>query len=314
MTEFETISLHQGDCIGLAAPAHAVNPEDIEQGRALLERYGYRVKVAANALDQDDDEILNEFAGPDARRVASFNEMLANDEIDGICCLTGGYGVSRILSQIDYDALRNAPKLITGFSDITALHLAVYRETGLASLHSPNIDSLPLIPMTETAWITALQGSPAPIPSSMADLFSEADPLQCWRPGRAEGVLVGGNLTLVAALEGTPHALPRDEDVILFLEDVGEFAYRIDLMLQQLKMAGAFDRIRGVLLGQFSKRRAQKTEPEGLLREVLRAFFETLEIPVMANVPIGHVKKNLTVAHGARVMLDAGAKEMTYLN
>jgi len=304
--------LNKGDLISLAAPAHAVKPEDIKMGRELFESQGFRVRVTKNALKKDQDKILNRFAGPDEERIQQFNSELANPEVKAICCLTGGYGVSRILDRIDFDLLKQHPKIICGFSDITALHLGIFRECEMVSLHSPNGDSMPLISITKKAWLQALGGELIEIPSRQAEPFLQDDPIETWHSGKAHGFLVGGNLSLVSALVGTPHALPENKDLILFLEDIGEFAYRVDLMLQQLWLSGSFEFVKGLILGQFTKRDKQETEPITLMDQVLKRFCENLNIPVLANFPIGHVKKNLTVAHGAHVVMDADNQSLKY--
>ncbi|MBZ0257216.1 LD-carboxypeptidase, partial [bacterium] len=252
---------------------------------------------------------------PDSARIASTNEMLADPEIKAICCLSGGYGVTRILRDLDFAALKQHPKVICGFSDITGLHMATYKETGLISFHSPNVDSYPLDPASEAVWLEMLRGETVVFDHQAAERFQGKPPQpQTWRPGKAEGVLIGGNLTLVAALAGTPWAVPQDRDVILFLEDVGEFAYRIDILLLQLMQSGAFKRVKGLVLGQFSKRKAQQKEAPELTEQVLKGFCNQLEIPILAYVPIGHIKKKFTVAHGARVTLDADAATLRYVD
>lgn len=307
--------LQPGDGIGFAAPAHAVPQERVQRARKFFEDSGFQVRIVPNASADDPDAVLGKMAGPDAARIASTNAMFADPEIKAICCLSGGYGVTRILRDLDFAALKKHPKVICGFSDITALHLATYNETGLISFHSPNVDSCPLDPAPEAVWLEMLHGETVEFDQQAAERFQSKLPQpQTWRPGKAEGVLIGGNLTLVAALAGTPWAVPQDRDVILFLEDVGEFAYRIDILLLQLMQSGAFKRVKGLILGQFSKRNAQHKEAPQLLERVIKEFCNQLEIPILAYVPIGHIKKKFTVAHGANVTLDADAATLRYLD
>lgn len=305
--------LKPGDTVILAAPARAVEPKVVRAGKAFFENQGYRALVMDNALEDEYDPVLEYFAGPDDARVRRMNEALAHPDAKAVCCLTGGYGVTRILSKLDYAALENHPKWICGFSDITALHMAVYAETGLPSLHSPNVDVIPMPDIARDAWLAALRGNPTGLSSPLGNRFTENNPAEAWSPGRAEGVLLGGNLTLVSALAGTPHFPAADGGIVLFLEDVGEFAYRVDLMLTQLWQTGLFERVSGLILGQFTRRSAQEGEPEGLLEEVLRSFCRKLGIPVLANFPIGHVGKNLTVVHGARVGIGAEPPSFEYV-
>ncbi len=307
--------LKSGDTIGLAAPASAVPTERVKQSVDYFESKGYNVFSAPNADRAEDDAILNTLAGPDSARTSALNEMFANPDIKAVCCLTGGYGVTRILRDIDFSLLKQNPKIICGFSDTTALHMAIYRETGLSSFHSPNMDSHPLDPDAEAVWLNMLQGNAVEFDGDYASRFMSGGKLpHVWKPGKAQGVLIGGNLTLVAALAGTPWAAPQDRDVILFLEDIGEFAYRVDVMLLQLMQSGAFRRVKGLVLGQFTKRKQQTKEAPDLMQRVLKAFCAQLDIPIVMNFPIGHVKKNFTVAHGARVEFNADEVSIRYLN
>ncbi|MBI1390248.1 MAG: LD-carboxypeptidase [bacterium] len=306
--------LEPGAEIAFAAPAHAVPPAVVRLGRDLFEGHGFRVRAAENATHDEDDDVLHKLAGPDEWRIQETNRLFNDPSVEAICCLTGGYGVMRILDRLDFAALKKHPKVVCGFSDITALHSAIYAKTGMSSLHSPNVDSAPLHPLTESAWFAALRGFPVEAPSELVASMCDDSPMETWRGGEAEGVLLGGNLTLVSALMGTPYAFPRDRDVILFIEDVGEFAYRIDLMLLQLWMAGAFQRVKGLMLGRFRKReRQQNEEAPGLLEDVMKLFRQRLKIPILANVPFGHVKLNLTLVHGASIRLNADEQSWRYI-
>lgn len=300
--------LRSGDLIALDAPASRMGDESIQRAVDALREKGFRTRVGRYSTD----EYLSRFAGTDEQRADSFSRSLADPDVRAIFCLTGGYGASRMLHLVDWDKLKHDPKPVTGFSDITAIHMAIYRETGLPSFHSPNMDQINrLTDYTETAFWNHtlnqnLDGNLLPAPSEEDD-----DQPQTWISGTAEGVLYGGNLSLVSALEGTPHAMPKNEPVILFLEEVGEYPYRVDLTLRQLMLAGSLTNVTGVVVGQFTLRRRRSTQEE--MQAVLREFFLSLGVPVIANAPIGHVRNNHTVAHGVSCRLDADSKHLSYL-
>ncbi len=302
------------DRIHFTAPSRGVEDEVIQAGRKFFEPLVSEIKVSANTGLMEDDPIFQQLAGSDTTRVEAVNRALADEESKAVICVTGGFGATRVLKEFDYESLKAHPKLICGFSDITALHAAVYKMTGMVSLHSPNLDSLPLRDMTQDAWISALRGNLISTESPEFEAFLTDGPLETWQKGVAEGVLIGGNLSLMAAVEGTPFALPRDRDIVLFLEDIGEAATRVDMMLHQLLLAGAFQRVQGLILGYFTKRKAQKNEPPDLITETLQAFCQKLNIPVLTNFPVGHIKNNLTVAHGAQVWLNTEKQSLHYLN
>ncbi|RJP33721.1 MAG: LD-carboxypeptidase [Candidatus Omnitrophota bacterium] len=306
---FHIQPLQPGDWAALAAPAKSISPAPVEPYADLLRTKGYRVKIGENVSKK----VLLDLAGTDADRIDALNMFFRDPEIRAIFCLTGGYGVTRILRHLDYAALSAHPKIICGYSDITALHVAVSVKTGLITFHSPNMDSVSRTAYTDRCWWAMLEGQlhREPMPPLPPD--DDYNGPETWTDGVAEGVLLGGNLSLLAALAGTPFALPIDRDVILFLEDVGELSSRVDFMLHQLRLAGAFERVRGMMLGQFTYRKNQRRETPELLSRVLQTFCQELNIPVLANLPFGHVRNNLTLAHGARVRLDAGRKQFSYL-
>ncbi len=300
--------LSKGDLVAVAAPAKAVSIGEVQKFQTMLENKGFQVLAGENVTD----EILLKLAGEDERRIQELNRFFRHSEVRAIFSVSGGYGCTRILSRLDYKHLRNHPKIICGYSDITALHMAVYVETGLVSFHSPNLDSHTRTKFTDDQWWNMLGGKlPEQIPLPDDKSYTG---LETWNGGIGEGTLVGGNLSLIAALEGTPHAIPKDRDVILFLEDVGEFSYRIDWMLNQLRLAGSFENVKGVLLGQFTQRKHTKRETAALLKNTLQRFFQQFDIPVLANLPFGHVKNNITLAHGTRIRLDADQQVFTYSN
>ena len=237
--------LRPGDAIAAVAPASApVSPDRLARGVAYLERLGYRVEVGR--LGEGPQGYL---AASDAARLRELNGALRRPDVQAIFCVRGGYGTLRLLPDVDYAAVRRHPKLVVGYSDVTALHLALYHKAGVTGLSGPmvGVEWGALDAASERLfWDLARGAAPRPL------LGPGGEALQPVRPGTAEGVLLGGNLTLVTRLIGTPY-LPDLMGALLFLEDVGEAPYRIDGLLAQLKLAGILDRLGGLVLGGFTE-------------------------------------------------------------
>jgi muramoyltetrapeptide carboxypeptidase len=244
-------------------------------------------------------------------------------EVDAIFTGTGGYGTMRILDRLDYAAIRRNPKLVVGFSDITALHAALFREAGLVAFHSPapmwTLGGLFDAEEFALTWFwRAVEEAPHGAPCDYAvDVPLEAPQPIALGQGKARGRLVGGNLSLVAALEGTPFAIETKGRVLL-LEDVGEASYRVDRMLRQLELAGRLDGLAAVVLGQFTRETAREdaprhADPRYTTEGVLRQYFERRGVPVLLNFPIGHHPMNATLPIGGVVEVDADAVRLTIL-
>ena len=255
-------------------------------------------------------------AGRDHERLADLNAALADDRVDAVWCIRGGYGVTRILAQVDFAALARRPRPVIGFSDITALLNALTLATGVVTFHGPTARH-PLTGFSRRHFERVL-GSPTPSgrlehpPAPPDVLVPVGQRIVTIVPGRAEGVLVGGNLTLLQCLVGTPWQ-PATDGALLFLEDIGEDLYRVDRALSHLRLAGLLDRLAGVAVGQFSGMR-RATSDGGLgFDEVLASYFEPLGVPTAAGFPIGHVEDQWTVPIGARAALDADAGELELL-
>jgi muramoyltetrapeptide carboxypeptidase len=238
-------------------------------------------------------------AGDDPRRLAELWAALEEPETAAILCARGGYGTMRLLDRLPTDRIRRARKLLVGFSDVTALH-AAWARAGLRSLHGPMVATLgDAREGLVDRFVGALTGGrPAP------------RPLEPVVPGRAEAPLLGGNLAVLASLSGTPYFPPLAGSV-LFLEDVGERPYRVDRMLTQLRLAGVFAEVAGVVVGAFTE---CKPGPDGVTVEsVLRDRLGDLRVPVAFGLPAGHVEDNLELPLGAPVELDAVKGELVFL-
>ncbi|MEP0548514.1 MAG: LD-carboxypeptidase [Rhodothermales bacterium] len=282
--------------IAVAAPASA--PLDDARYRAGLDALrarGLRVETPRPTFAEH-----GFLAGPDADRLAEFNGLLRRDDLDAIVCVRGGYGVLRLLPDLDYAAARAHPKLIVGYSDITALHLALYTKAGLPGLSGPMVasDWPDLDPESEAQfWRLADGDAPVEIHGPGGER------LDAVQPGRAEGVLLGGNLTLIAALVGTPY-LPDLTGAILFLEEVGEPPYRIDRLLAQLRLAGVLHRLGGLVLGGFTGAEPPPNRPSLSLDAVLAHYTSDLACPVARGLVYGHFNPKSTLPVGVRARLD----------
>lgn len=291
------LTLAPGALIGVVAPAGPVDPSQLPAVRALYERWGYRVRLFPGC-----QATTGYLAGPDALRLADLHAALADDEVAALHCLRGGYGAMRLLDRIDSALLERKPKLLIGYSDITALH-ALWARHGLPSLHAPMPASDLIKPGREedadALWHVLRHGL------RKDEVLAPALPDDGLRvAGQAEGALIGGNLSLVAALLGTPWAW-NAQGAILFLEDINEEPYRVDRLLTQLRLAGVLDAVAGFVLGSFT----EEASPTPLLREML----VPLGKPLLAGWPTGHGSPNRPLPMGVPVRLDASAGRLTLL-
>ncbi len=289
------VPLRPGDTLALIAPGSPPKDADaLEQGIAHLKARGYRVVRRRSYVP------CGYLAGPDADRLDELNGFLRDPEPKALFCARGGYGSLRLLDKIDYATARAHPKLLVGYSDVTALQLALYAKAGWPSLSGPMVAVEWPDPDAESErlfWELAEGKTPQPL------LGPGGEALSPERPGTAEGVLLGGNLSVLTRLIGTPY-LPMLDGAILFLEDVGEAPYRIDGMLAQLRLAGVLDALGGLVLGRFSGwEEAAAGAPTLALEEMLRGYIEELACPVASGLAYGHVARKATVPIGVRARL-----------
>jgi muramoyltetrapeptide carboxypeptidase len=283
-----------GAPVAVIAPASAFDRASFEAGLALIEAR-YQVHYGDGIFERQ-----RYLAGPDSRRLKELSDALLDPAIKAVFCARGGYGATRLLEQLG--SLRLAvPKPLVGFSDITALHFWL-QSLGVISIHGPVLTQLPQLPAETHQRLFALLESASPAPPLRAT--------DSYVPGVAEGPLLGGTLSVVTRLLGTPYLAPL-EGAILLLEDVGERPYRLDRMWTHLTLAGVFARVRGIALGSFTNCEEQDADysAAGVLRELAVAT----GLPCAAGFPIGHGAHNEPVALGARVRLDASARSLTFL-
>lgn len=292
--------LFRGARTALVAPAGPVKPERIEGALTRCAALGLEAVLGRSARERD-----GYLAGEDALRAADLQAAVDDDAIDAIWALRGGYGAMRLLPMVDLRPLLRRPKPLIGFSDITALHLALTR-LGVISFHGPH-PAEEVTPITDEVFRRVLF---EPEPAGVLPLPEDGPRPATLVPGVAEGALTGGNLALVAAACGTPASMTSAGRIVV-LEDVGEPAYRLDRMLVQLRLSGALDGIAGLALGRFTEVEPQANDRpvEALLGE----FARELGVPAVMDLPIGHVPDNWTVPMGVRARLDASAGTLELL-
>lgn len=288
-------ALRPGGTIGIAAPAAAVDPAKLAAGEERLRKAGFTVVRRPDLLARH-----RYLAGDDARRAGELMELVADPAVDAIVCARGGWGSPRILHRLDAAVVRAARKPLVGFSDLTALLLWQRRVAGLVGFHGPMLDRGGDLRDEELdALVGALSGDGRTTFRGSAG-----------GGGRAEGRLVGGSLTMIAASLGTPWAIDT-RGAILLLEDTGERPYRIDRMLWQLRAAGCFARVAGIGLGRFDG--CDEANGSVTAAEVLRELVEELGVPWVEGLPFGHGAPNFTWPLGARARLDGARAELHVL-
>ncbi len=297
--------LAPGDTLGLVLPARmAFEPSRIALAREQLEALGFKIKLGAHAYARD-----TYLAGTDEERAADINAMFGDPEVRGIFCFTGGWGSPRVLPRLDFESIRRNPKALIGFSDITALLNAVHQRTALVTFHGPVADGelrpWTLQQMRRVVMSAAPIGVLANPPKQDDELVARSYRILTLRPGRASGRLVGGNLSLVAALMGTPWEIDT-RGAILLLEDVHEELYRVDRMLTQLHQGGKLEAAAAVVFGYCS----ECPPGEGAsfsFEQILRHWLEPLGVPAMAGLAFGHLPEKLTLPIGLTATVDTAA-------
>ncbi len=289
--------LARGDTVGVVATAFAVRPALLEAGVRRLREMGFRVLLGDHVRD-----CHGYLAGDDAARAEDLRAMLLHPEVKAIWFARGGYGTARILEQVPWRRLKRHPKLLVGYSDLTALFSAVVQRTGQLCLHGPVVAELGQPDAYHAPSLRRmLAGQPTTLRVRKGQVLAG---------GKARGRLTGGNLTVLSHLQGTRFA-PDFRDSVLFLEDVGEEAYRVDRALTHLKMAGAFRDLAAVLLGDFATPRSRRLfPPDRSVRELLAETFVPLGVPVIGGIRAGHVRGKWTLPLGGTARVDTAAGEV----
>jgi muramoyltetrapeptide carboxypeptidase len=299
MTIIKPQRLRKGDLIGLIAPASTpLTEEIIEKGVVYLERLGYQVKLGKYIR-----HVHGYLAGTDEERAADFNDMVHDKNVKALFAIRGGYGTPRLLQMIDYRTLKQNPKIIVGYSDMTALQLAIMRKVGLVTFSGPmtGVEMWKgMDPYTEDHFWRVLTST-----KKIGALENaENEPLKILQHGKARGRLFGGTLSLLACVMGTPFQ-PTLRGSILFLEDVEEAPHRVDRMLAQLLNAGVLRGLAALIFGRFTDcHPSNPSEPHLTIDQVQEEYAEKIKCPVIANFQYGHIPRKLTVPLGLQTTLD----------
>lgn len=297
-------ALRKGDTIALTAPAGAIfNKSHISKIEKRLADLGFKT-VKGDTLNQQNGYL----AGSDELRALELHQFFEDKSVNAILAMRGGWGCARILDRLDYNLIRENPKIIMGYSDITSLLIAITDKTGLVTYHGPVGYSSWKEFSTKQVFNTLVNG----LLHTMLNPSGYKDDLKTLTSGSATGELVGGNLTVLVSMVGTDYE-PNWKNKILFIEETGEEPYRIDRMLWQLKQANVFDEINGVVIGAFTKCNPEEPEKSFSLDEVLDQHFKDVRFPVYKGATIGHIVPKFTMPIGLNASMDADKFSITLL-
>jgi muramoyltetrapeptide carboxypeptidase len=289
-------SLKIGDTIAMTSPAGAIwNDETVKKFTSILEGLGFKVKLGGTLTGK-----FGYLSGTDELRAKELNDFFTDKSVQGIFCAKGGWGCARLLDLLDYYNIRMNPKVLMGFSDITSLLVAIQARTGLVTYHGP---------VGNSGWNDFTVGYvKSVLMNKEMTTFGlgpkETDKPVTFHPGKAKGVLVGGNLSVLVGIVGSSY-LPDWKNKILFLEETEEEPYSIDRMLTQLRLAGVFKNVSGIIFGKCVKCEAEEPTQSFTFMEVLEQHFKPLAIPVFYGAMIGHIADKLTVPIGVMAEMDA---------
>jgi len=300
-------ALTHGGKIGIIAPAFPPNSEKLRKGIDYLLGLGYELELGDSLTARH-----GYFAGEDHVRLDDLHRMFADASVDAIICARGGWGGLRMLDKIDYDLIEKNPKALVGYSDVTTLQLAIWHKTKLPSFSGPMVAvemGSGILPFTSDNFWGQIHNKE----SEFTFDFS-APEIEIWNKGQAQGVLLGGCLSMVAHQLGTPYS-PDYNGSILFLEDIDEVPFKIDRYLAQLKQAGVFEQINGLILGDFIDCVDENKERNSFsLSEVLDEYFAQAPYPVIFNFPYGHGMKKVSMPIGVETKLDSEKQLLTLQN
>ncbi|MBM3434763.1 MAG: LD-carboxypeptidase [Bacteroidetes bacterium] len=279
--------LREGDNIAIVAPAGKIAREKVEAAKTILQDWGLQVVLGSNLFKD-----LYQFSATDEERLADLQNVMDDPEIKAALFARGGYGVIRILDRIDLSGFRNSPKWLIGFSDITIFHSHIYSQFGMPTIHGPMAAGL-TDPISAESLRNALFGKPL-------HYEIESHPLD--RHGKARGILVGGNLSILCSLTGTASDIDTKEK-ILFIEDVGEYLYRIDRMMWQMKRAGKLEKLKGLIVGGMTDMKDSDTPFGKSPYEIVAEAVKDFGYPVCFGFPAGHQTNNRALIIGKRAEL-----------
>lgn len=298
-------SLKCGDTVGLIAPASPTSHEKVERAKETLIEMGFKVKLGKSPYEK-----YGYLSGSDSIRAADINDMFNDSEVKAVICTRGGYGTPRILKLLDYEMIRNNPKIFLGYSDITALHIAFNQKADLVTFHGPMAVSDMIGDFSNFSRENLFKAIMNKGPIGKIDR-PEGEAITSINLGIAEGIIIGGNLSLIVDTIGTPYEIDT-KGKLLFIEEVGEEPYNIDRMLNQLRLCGKLEDASGIILGDFNGCTAK--DPEDLnLEQVIEDLIKPAGKPTIYNVQAGHCEPMVTLAFGVKARLDADKGELVIL-
>ena len=286
--------LSPGNSISLIAPSSPFDAALYDKGRLILEAAGYETSPGRNIFIQN-----GYLAGTDIQRVQDLNDAFLNPAVEAILCIRGGYGCGRLLPWLNFPALSKTPKIFIGHSDITFLHLALVGKAGWVTFHGPNLSGMAEEPERADSVLNLLSGT--------AEFAWQLEESRVLRHGQAVGPVVGGNLTCLAHLVGTPY-LPDMKGALLLIEDCGEALYRLDRIMNHLKLAGILPSLGGILLGEFTN-----CADNGKICEMVMEHVAFYDFPVVNGLPFGHGRRNEAIPLGAPFLLDTHERVLRIL-
>ncbi|MFE8700642.1 LD-carboxypeptidase [Cytobacillus sp. FJAT-54145] len=295
-------SLKRGDTIGILAPASPPNQENLERSLEFLRELGLNVKFGQHVKNE-----YGYLAGTDEERLEDLHNMFLDKEVKGIICAGGGYGTARIAAEIDYDLIKNNPKILWGYSDITFLHMSIYQQTGLVTFHGPMLAS---DIGKEDAHALSKQYFQQLFEPKTITYTEEFSALQVLVEGEVEAILVGGNLSLITSSLGTPFEIDT-KDKLLLIEDINEEPRAVDRMLNQLYMAGKLKEAAGFIIGDFNNCVPER-EKSLTLEEVIEHYIQKAAKPAMKGFNIGHCSPNIGVPLGVNVKFSTSKKQVIF--
>ena len=279
--------LNQGDTIGLVAPAGYMQPEKLQTCVQILRDWGYHVKFGRTV----DSHSENYFSGPDKERLEDLQALLDDPEVKAILCARGGYGIGRIIDRVKFKKFKKNPKWIIGYSDVTVLHAHINSNYQIATMHAPMAAAF-----NDGEWehpyVQALKNI-----LEGGKIRYQCEPHEFNRKGEAVGELIGGNLSLLAHLIGSPSEI-RTKGRILFLEDVGEYLYNVDRMMYQLDRAGKLEKLAGLIVGSFSDMKDTERPFGKTAYQIIRDLVSKYNFPVCFGFPVGHTRENYPLVEG----------------
>ena len=286
--------IKKGETIGLVSPAGPlINKNNFAAGVHILEKKGFEVKFNRKLLNSK-----GYLAGSDQERADEFNKLWADPEVKALIAARGGYGCLRMIDLIDMKQIRKNPKILIGFSDLTVLLNAIHKKTSLVTFHGPVVTTLADIDkQSQISFFNVLTGK--------TQNLIKPSKVKILKKGKAKGILLVGNLTTLVHMIGTPYEIPWN-NTILFIEDTGESPYRLDRLLTHLSKAKSLQKLKGLILGTFTdEERKENGAMQKAVRKRIVELFEGFDIPVWANFPVGHSRRNLILPIGVRAVMDS---------